>query len=445
MTQNRNAAVTTLTSVRPDSPPPGLATVEAAIAAIAAGEMVVVVDSPDRENEGDLVMAAQHVTPEAVNFMATEARGLVCVSLTAERLRELDIPPMVAKSSDPLRTAFHVSVDHRTLASTGISAQDRAATIRALVGDGATSDTFTQPGHVFPLASKPGGVLERAGHTEAAMDLATLAGCAPAGVICEIANEDGEMARLPDLLVFARTHGLLVLAISDLIKYQLEERRREEQHEAGRQTVTRTGQAQIPLAAGTFTAIGYVSHRDNLEHIAMVYGDVAREDAPLVRVHSECMTGDLFGSQRCDCGLQLDLAMRQIVSEGAGVLVYLRGHEGRGIGLGEKLRAYQLQERGLDTVEANLALGHPVDARDYGDGAGILRDLGISAIRLMTNNPRKQAGLEQYGTVVTERVPLVTTPGRHNAGYLQTKQVKMGHRLTRVPDLTVLDESFAVF
>jgi 3,4-dihydroxy 2-butanone 4-phosphate synthase/GTP cyclohydrolase II len=434
MTRESNAQRGSMRTPRITAVPPhGLSTVDEAVAAIAAGRMVVVVDSPDRENEGDLVMAADRITPEAVNFMATEGRGLICVSMTQERLRHLQIPPMVTRVTDPLHTAFHVTVDHRTRTTTGISASDRAATIEALVDPDATADDFTRPGHVFPLGAKVGGVLTRAGHTEASIDLAVLAGCSPAGVICEIANPDGEMARMPDLLKFAAQHGLPILSIADLIEYR----------KANQKVVTRTGEAQLPLEEGTFTAVSYVSQGDGLEHVAMVYGDITKRSAPLVRVHSECLTGDLFGSKRCDCGPQLHLALRRIVSEGAGVLVYLRGHEGRGIGLGEKLRAYQLQERGLDTVEANVALGHPVDARDYGNGAKILEDLGIGRVRLLTNNPCKQLGLEQYGIVVAERVPIVTTPGRENARYLRTKQQKMGHRF--VDELAPLDESFAVF
>ncbi len=405
-----------------DDPGLGFATVDEAIAAVAAGRMVVVVDSPDRENEGDLVMAADCVTPESVNFMATHGRGLICVSLTQERLCELRIPAMVQDVSDPLRTAFHVSVDHRIRTSTGISARDRAATIMALVDPCARPDDFTRPGHMFPLASRPGGVLTRAGHTEASVDLATLAGRAQAGVICEIATPDGEMARLPFLRRFASEHGLLVISISDLIAY-----RKKQQH-----CVVRTGEALLPLEAGTFRAVAYRNEHRGVEHLVLHYGDLTRRTAPLVRVHSECMTGDLFGSRRCDCGQQLDLALRRIVNEGAGALIYLRGHEGRGIGLGEKLRAYQLQDRGLDTVEANRALGLPVDARDYADAAQILDDIGVTRLRLLTNNPYKQLGLTELGIAVTELVPIQVRANRDNARYLKTKRTKLGHLLDEI-------------
>jgi 3,4-dihydroxy 2-butanone 4-phosphate synthase/GTP cyclohydrolase II len=397
----------------------GLATIEEAVAAIARGEMVVVVDSPDRENEGDLVMAAECVTPEAINFMATHGRGLICVAMERSRLDALGIPPMVAESSDPRGTAFHVSVDSRTRATTGISASDRASTIAQLADPASVGDDFTQPGHVFPLAYADGGVLRRAGHTEASVDLARLAGARAAGVLCEIAGADGEMARLPALLEFAERHRLLVVAISDLIQHR----------RTGERLVTRISEARMPLDQGVFTAIGYREEHTGHEHVALVYGDVAHRPGVLVRVHSECLTGDVFGSRRCDCGAQLALALAKIVEEGAGAVVYLRGHEGRGIGLLAKLHAYQLQDDGLDTYEANHRLGYPSDRRDYGVGMQILKDLGIDEMRLLTNNPSKRLGLEGHGLSVRERVPLKTEPTSENIRYLSAKQTKMGHRL----------------
>jgi 3,4-dihydroxy 2-butanone 4-phosphate synthase/GTP cyclohydrolase II len=398
---------------------PGLDSIEAAVEVMGRGGMVVLVDAPERENEGDLAMAADCVTPEAVNFMATHGRGLICVPMLPERLSELAVPPMVARSTDPKGTAFHVSVDHRDRTTTGISAGDRANTIRALADPSASAAEFTQPGHVFPLAARAGGVLKRAGHTEAALDLAVMAGRGPAAVICEIAGDDGEMARLPALLEFARRHGLLVVAISDLIAYR---RQREK-------LVTRVSEARMPLDEGEFTIVGYRDHVDDLEHLAIVLGDVRDRPGTLVRVHSECLTGDVFGSRRCDCGHQLRMALRLIAAEGAGAVVYLRGHEGRGIGLLEKLHAYRLQDGGLDTVEANLRLGHPSDRRDYGIGMQILVDLGISEMRLLTNNPAKRAGLEGYGLAVVERVPLIAEPTSENLRYLDTKRAKLGHLL----------------
>jgi 3,4-dihydroxy 2-butanone 4-phosphate synthase/GTP cyclohydrolase II len=407
----------------------GFCTVEEAISDIALGRMVVVVDSPDRENEGDLIMAADAVTPEAINFMATEARGLICVSVARERLEQLGIGPMVAPNTDPKRTAFHVSVDLAVGTTTGISARDRATTIAGLVDPDARPGDFNRPGHVFPLAAQPGGVLARAGHTEAASDLSRLAGRAPSGVLCEIADVDGEMARLPRLREFAAGHALPILAVGDLIAYR--------RHTEG--AVVRAGQARVPLSAGEFTAVGYRELDSGREHVAFVIGDLGGDSAPLVRVHSECLTGDVFGSQRCDCGKQLEQALRMIAREGRGAVVYLRGHEGRGIGLLAKLDAYSLQDgQGLDTVEANLALGLPADLRDYGVGAHILRDLGASSVRLLTNNPAKCAGLEGYGMPVVERVALVTTPTRDNLAYLDAKRRRMGHMFDGVPiDVTV--------
>jgi 3,4-dihydroxy 2-butanone 4-phosphate synthase/GTP cyclohydrolase II len=393
--------------------------IEDAVAAIARGKMVVVVDSPARENEGDLVMAAEHVTPCAVNFMATHGRGLICVALTAERLDQLAIGPMVPENTDPKGTAFRVSVDHRTRATTGISASDRANTIGALADPRSRAEDFTRPGHVFPLACREGGVLKRAGHTEASVDLARLAGRRLAAVLCEIAGEDGEMARLPRLLQFAREHGLPVIAISDLIAYR---RRRE-------RLVARISEARLPIDGAEFIAIAYHEAIEEHEHIALVLGDVRGGDDVLVRVHSECLTGDVFGSRRCDCGPQLKLAIAKIVAEGRGVIVYLRGHEGRGIGLSAKIHAYRLQDGGLDTVDANVALGYPSDRRDYGTGMQILRDLGIGSMRLLTNNPAKRAGLEGYGLSVIERVPLTTAPTPENTHYLSTKRARLGHLL----------------
>jgi 3,4-dihydroxy 2-butanone 4-phosphate synthase/GTP cyclohydrolase II len=396
-----------------------VAAVERAAEEIAAGRMVVVVDAADRENEGDLVLAAEKVTPAAINFMATHGRGLICVPMMRERLAELEIAPMTPDNADPHNTAFFVSVDARSGTTTGISASDRAKTIRALADPDSTAATFTRPGHVFPLAYRQGGVLKRAGHTEAAVDLAVLAGLAPAGVICEIVDGDGEMARLPALLGFARRHGLHAVTIAQLIAHRRVRER----------LVTRTGTARLPISHGDFTAIGYRDLVDGHEHLALIMGDVTGDSPPFVRMHSECLTGDVLGSRRCDCGQQLDLALSMIAEVGRGAVVYLRGHEGRGIGLGEKLHAYQLQDSGLDTVQANLELGHPSDRRDYGIGMQILVDLGIRRMRLLTNNPAKRSGLEGYGLEVAERVPLITTPTAENLSYLRTKRAKLGHLL----------------
>jgi 3,4-dihydroxy 2-butanone 4-phosphate synthase / GTP cyclohydrolase II len=394
----------------------GLSPISAAVEAIASGGMAVVVDDPDRENEGDLVMAAKFVTPAAVNFMATHGRGLICAPMLRERLDELRIPRMAARSTDPKGTAFHVGVDLRGHA-TGISARERADTIRALADPSSRAAEFTQPGHVFPLAYRAGGVLARTGHTEASVDLAMLAGAGAAAVICEIAGPDGEMMRLPELVRFAELHGLPVVTISDLIA-----------HLGGsEELVRRLSEARLPLAQGQFRVVGYRDLQDGREHLAAVMGDVAGHPAPLVRVHSECLTGDVFGSQRCDCGEQLQLALRVVATEGAGVVVYLRGHEGRGIGLIEKLSAYRLQDRGLDTVDANLALGHPADSRDYAIGAQILRDLGIDRLRLLTNNPAKRAALHARGIDVAETIPIVTDPRPENVRYLDAKRARMGH------------------
>ncbi|MER3396425.1 MAG: bifunctional 3,4-dihydroxy-2-butanone-4-phosphate synthase/GTP cyclohydrolase II [Acidimicrobiia bacterium] len=393
--------------------------VEGAIEAIRYGRMVIVVDDADRENEGDLVCAAEKVTPEIVNFMVTHGRGLVCVPMLGSRLDELEIPLMVTENTDAKETAFCVSVDYKHKTTTGISAYDRAVTIRALIDPASKPEDFTRPGHVFPLRYQEGGVLKRAGHTEAAVDLARLAGLAPAGVICEVMREDGEMARVPFLLEMSSRFDIPIITIADLIHYRRQSER----------LIRRVAEARLPTCYGEFRAIGYESLVDGGQHLALVKGDVAGRDGVLVRVHSECLTGDVFGSLRCDCGRQLQLALKKISEEGAGVVLYFRGHEGRGIGLLHKLQAYELQERGHDTVDANLRLGFPADARDYGIGAQILADLGITTMRLMTNNPTKRAGLEGYGLKIVGRVPLETDPTRENIAYLRAKKEKLGHLL----------------
>jgi 3,4-dihydroxy 2-butanone 4-phosphate synthase/GTP cyclohydrolase II len=403
------------------------ASIEQAVADVAAGRPVVVVDDADRENEGDIVFAAECATPELLGFTIRWTSGVVCAPMTGEDLDRLDLPPMVRVNQDRKGTAYAVSVDARDGVSTGISAGDRAHTIRTLADPATTATDLTRPGHVFPLRAKEGGVLRRAGHTEAAVDLARLAGLRPAGVVCEIVNEDGTMARLPELVRFSRRHRLALISIADLISYR---RRHEKQ-------VRAVAEARIPTRHGEFRAVGYVGLLDEREHVALVRGDVGDGRDILVRVHSECLTGDVFGSLRCDCGPQLDAALEVVAREGRGVVLYVRGHEGRGIGLMHKLQAYQLQEGGADTVEANLSLGLPADARDYGTGAQILVDLGVTTMRLLTNNPAKRAGLEGYGLEIVERVPLPVAPTSQNLAYLQTKRDRMGHD---IPDLPPYDE-----
>ncbi len=388
-----------------------------AIQALQNGSFVVVVDDADRENEGDLVVAAEKATPEHIAFLVHYTSGLICVPVEGARLDELRLPLMVAENTDSHRTAFTVSVDYVHGTTTGISAADRAATIRSLADPNTKPNDLARPGHIFPLRYCEGGVLKRAGHTEAAIDLVRLAGLRPAGALCEIVNNDGSMARLPQLESFAQEHGLPLVSIAALISH----RRRLEK------LVRRVAEATIPTDMGEFRAVGFESLLDGVHHIALVRGDVAGKQNVLVRVHSECLTGDVFGSRRCDCGYQLREALRRVAEEGEGVVLYVRGHEGRGIGLLHKLAAYALQESGRDTVQANLDLGLPVDSRDYGIGAQILADLGITSMRLLTNNPEKRAGLEGYGLSITGRLPLLVTPTAENRAYLQTKVDKLGH------------------
>jgi 3,4-dihydroxy 2-butanone 4-phosphate synthase/GTP cyclohydrolase II len=394
------------------------ASIEDAIEDIRQGKMVVVCDDETRENEGDLTMAAQFVTPEAINFMAKEGRGLICLALNPARCDELGLDLMAAKNESAFETAFTVSIEARSGVSTGISAADRARTIQVAIDPATSPRELVQPGHVFPLKARVGGVLERVGQTEAAVDLARLAGLNPAGVICEIMNDDGSMARVPDLTRYCQRHGLKMITVADLVAY----RRR---HEKLVERVVATG---LPTAFGEFVAVGYRSLIDNKHHVALVKGDVEGGSDVLVRVHSECLTGDVFHSLRCDCGEQLESALAMIEREGRGVLLYL-SQEGRGIGLLNKLRAYKLQEEGLDTVDANLRLGLPADLRDYGIGAQILVDLGLTSIRILTNNPKKISGLGGYGLSVTEQVPIVHAPNPHNEAYLRAKRDRMGHTL----------------
>jgi len=390
--------------------------IESVVADIRKGRMVIVVDDADRENEGDLIMAAQHVTPAAINFMAKHGRGLICVPTTSERLQQLGVERMVRQNREVFGTDFQVSVDAAKGISTGISAADRALTIKIMADPTAVPEDLVQPGHVFPLRARPGGVLQRAGHTEAAVDLAKLADCRPIGVICEIMNDDGSMARLPQLLKFAKRHRLKICTMADLIEHR---RTREK-------LVERVEAVKLPTDYGEFELYLYRSRIDGQHHLALVHGDVAGKPGVLVRVHSECLTGDVFGSRRCDCGPQLHQAMRQVAEAGRGVIVYMR-QEGRGIGLAPKIRAYKLQEQGYDPVEANKKLGYGMDLREYGLGAQILVDLGLKTIRLLTNNPKKIVGLEGYGLEIVEQVPIKVKPNPHNARYLKAKREKMGH------------------
>ena len=415
------AEVTTYEGVRLDP-------VEVAIAALREGKAVVVVDDEDRENEGDLIFAAQRATPDLTAFMIRYTSGYICVALPGHELDRLGLPPMTVVNEDKKGTAYSVSVDARDVKATGISAEDRARTIKVLSDSATEPWELTRPGHVMPLRAVEGGVLRRAGHTEAAVDLARLAGLRPSGALCELVNDDGTMMRAPECRRFADKHGLVMISIADLISYI---RRTERQ-------VDQAADTRLPTEFGDFRALGFRSRLDGIEHVALVYGEIGDGEDLLVRVHSECLTGDVFGSRRCDCGPQLHAALRRVAAEGRGVVLYMRGHEGRGIGLVHKLQAYALQDEGHDTVDANLALGMPADARDYGTGAQILYDLGVRSMRLLTNNPAKRAGLEGYGLSITERVGLEIEAHADNVDYLRTKRDRMGHDLPQ--DLDPFDE-----
>lgn len=396
-----------------------VSSIEEALEDIKAGKMIILVDDEDRENEGDLFMAAQMATPDAINFMATHGRGLICLTLTAEHLQKLQIPMMVRDNTSPYETAFTVSIEARTGVTTGISAADRARTIQAAVAPDVKPSDLVSPGHIFPLRARPGGVLVRTGQTEGSVDLCRLAGVTPAGVICEIMKDDGTMARMSDLEIFAKEHDLKIVTIADLIAYRMQKDT----------LVHRAAETKMPTRfGGEFRAVVYTNDVDNYEHIALVKGDISADEPVLVRVHSECLTGDVFGSMRCDCGSQLHAAMQMVGREGKGIILYMH-QEGRGIGLTNKIKAYALQDQGMDTVEANLELGFKADLRDYGIGAQILRDLGVRKMKLMTNNPKKIVGLEGYGIEVVDRVAIESAPVPENLGYLQCKRDKMGHLL----------------